>query len=120
MTEELQSWRDGPAKQAIIDFVARTCGEGDSTVVPLEERVAVFDNDGTLWCEKPMPIQLDFSLRRLAELVAARPELASEQPWKAVFERDHGWFGALMDEHYSGDDTNASPTPATTTAARSF
>ena len=70
MTEDLSSWRDGPAKQAIIDFVARTCGEGGSPAVPPEERVAVFDNDGTLWCEKPMPIQLDFILRRLAEMVA--------------------------------------------------
>ncbi len=77
MTEDLSSWRDGPAKQAIIDFVARTCGEGGSPAVPPEERVAVFDNDGTLWCEKPMPIQLDFILRRLAEMVAAQPELAA-------------------------------------------
>ena len=106
MTEELSSWRDGPAKQAIIDFVARTRGEAGSPAVPPEERVAVFDNDGTLWCEKPMPIQLDFILRRLAEMVAAQPELAAEQPWKAVSERDHGWFGALMDQHYAGDDTN--------------
>jgi phosphoserine phosphatase len=106
MTEDLSSWRDGPAKQAIIDFVARTCGEGGSPGVPPEERVAVFDNDGTLWSEKPMPIQLDFILRRLAEMVGAQPELASEQPWKAVAERDYGWFGALMDEHYAGDDTN--------------
>ena len=106
MTEDLSSWRDGPAKQAIIDFVDRTCGEGGSPAVPPDERVAVFDNDGTLWCEKPMPIQLDFILRRLAEMAAAQPELAAEQPWKAVSERDHGWFGALMDEHYAGDDTN--------------
>ena len=106
MTEDLPSWRDGPAKQAIVDFVARTCGEGGVPAVPPEERVAVFDNDGTLWCEKPMPIQLDFILRRLAEMVAAQPELAAEQPWKAVSERDHGWFGALMEEHYAGDDTN--------------
>src|SRR4051794_21721658 len=77
MTEDLSSWRDGPAKQAIIDFVARTCGEGGSPAVPPEDRVAVFDNDGTLWCEKPMPIQLDFILRRLAEMVRAQPELAA-------------------------------------------
>jgi phosphoserine phosphatase len=106
MTDGLSSWRDGPAKQAIIDFVAHACGDDGSTAVPLEERVAVFDNDGTLWCEKPMPIQLDFILRRLAEMAAAQPELVAEQPWKAVSERDHGWFGALMDEHYASDDTN--------------
>ena len=74
--------------------------------MPVEERVAVFDNDGTLWCEKPMPIQLDFILRRLAEMAEAQPELRERQPWKAVAERDFGWFGALMAEHYAGDDTN--------------
>ena len=106
MTEGLSSWRDGPAKQAIIDFVAHTCGDGGSTAVPPDERIAVFDNDGTLWCEKPLPIQLDFILRRLAEMVTAQPELVAEQPWKAVSERDRNWFGALMDEHYASDDTN--------------
>ena len=74
--------------------------------MPIEERVAVFDNDGTLWCEKPMPIQLDFILRRFAEMAAAQPDLRDRQPWKAVVERDYGWFGALMDQHYAGDDTN--------------
>ena len=66
----------------------------------------MFDNDGTFWCEKPMPIQLDFILRRLAEMAAEQPGLTEHQPWKAVAERDQGWFGALMDEHYAGDDTN--------------
>jgi phosphoserine phosphatase len=102
-TEPLVSWRDGPAKQAILDFVGRVT---DVDVVPVEQRVAVFDNDGTLWCEKPMPIQLDYILRRLAEMAEAQPELCARQPWKAVAERDFGWFGALMAEHYAGDDTN--------------
>ena len=107
MTEQaLSTWRQGPAKEAIIDFVARTSGEGHSPAVPIEERVAVFDNDGTLWCEKPMPIQLDFILRRLNEMSAAEPELREQQPWKAAYERDFGWFGHLMVEHYAGDDTN--------------
>ena len=65
----LAGWREGAAKQAIFDFVARTCEGADA--VPVEERVAVFDNDGTLWCEKPMPIQLDFILRRLVEMAEA-------------------------------------------------
>ena len=100
MTSVLPSWRDGAAKQAIVDFVAQT----DS--VPVEHRVAVFDNDGTLWCEKPMPIQLDFILRRLVEMAEASPELRDRQPWKAAYERDYGWLGSLMQEHYAGDDTN--------------
>jgi phosphoserine phosphatase len=104
--ELLSSWRDGPTRQAIVEFVQRTCGEDGSVAVPVDERVAVFDNDGTLWCEKPMPIQLDFILRRLAEMAATRPELGERHPWKAAVERDFGWFGALMAEHYEGDDTN--------------
>ena len=73
---------------------------------PVEERVAVFDNDGTLWCEKPMPIQLDFILRRLVEMAEADPELRDRQPWKAAYERDYGWLGTVLAEHYAGDDTN--------------
>jgi hypothetical protein len=66
----LSGWRDGPAKRAVVEFVERACGESASAPVPADERVAVFDNDGTLWCEKPMPIQLDFILRRLIEMVS--------------------------------------------------
>jgi len=66
----------------------------------------VFDNDGTLWCEKPMPIQLDFILRRLVEMAEADPDLRRRQPWKAAHERDYDWLGRLMAEHYAGDDTN--------------
>ena len=75
--DSLTSWRDGPVKEAILEFVLRVCGDHESLAVPPEERVAVFDNDGTLWCEKPMPIQLDFDLRRLAEMAEAQPELLS-------------------------------------------
>jgi hypothetical protein len=102
----LTSWRDGPAKQAIVDFVARVAGEDGSAPVPVEDRVAVFDNDGTLWCEKPMPIQLDFILRRLVDMARADPGLRERQPWKAAVERDDGWLSRLMEEHYAGDDTN--------------
>ena len=90
----LKSWRDGPAKRGIVEFVARVCGEDGSEPVPVEERLAVFDNDGTLWCEKPMPIQLDFILRRLVAMAEADTALRERQPWKAAYERDYGWFGA--------------------------
>jgi phosphoserine phosphatase len=102
----LSSWRDGTAKQAIVEFVAKTCGQDGSPAVPVEERVAVFDNDGTLWCEKPMPIQMDFILRRFAEMAEADPTLRDRQPWKATVERDYAWFGTVMKEHYAGDDHN--------------
>jgi phosphoserine phosphatase len=82
--------------------VERTVSGG----VPVEERVAVFDNDGTLWCEKPMPIQADFILRRLFEMAEADPALRDRQPWKAAYERDYGWLGQVLAEHYAGDDTN--------------
>src|SRR3954470_18886571 len=96
----LASWSDGPTRQAILDFVARTRGE-----VPVAERVAVFDNDGTLWCEQPLPIQADFILRRLAEMAAADPALRDRQPWRAAHEQDAAWLSAVMSEHYAGDDT---------------
>ena len=57
MSGALEGWNDGAARRAIVEFVERTV----SDAVPVEERVAVFDNDGTLWCEKPMPIQLDWA-----------------------------------------------------------
>ena len=97
----LKSWTDGPAKQSIVEFVERVVAD-----VPVDERIAVFDNDGTLWCEKPMPIQADFILRRLFEMADADVELRERQPWKAAYERDHAWFGTVLAEHYAGDDTN--------------
>jgi phosphoserine phosphatase len=102
----LPSWRDGPAKQAIVEFVARVSGEEGSEPVPVEERVAVFDNDGTLWCEKPLPIQLDFILRRLAEMAEADASLRERLPWKAAYEHDYDWLSAALTEHYAGNDTN--------------
>src|SRR6185437_97088 len=102
MAEALATWNDSAAKRALLDFVERTVADG----VPLEERIAVFDNDGTLWCEQPLPIQLDFILRRLVEMAESAPELRERQPWKAAYERDHSWLGGLMAEHYAGDDTN--------------
>src|SRR3954470_5338022 len=102
----LSTWREGPAKQAILAFVAATCGQDGSEPVPVEERVAVFDNDGTLWCEKPVPIQMDFILRRFVEMAEADPALRDRQPWKAARERDRAWFNTVMTEHYAGDDRN--------------
>jgi phosphoserine phosphatase len=104
MTGVLPSWKDGAAKLAIVDFVERTVSG-----VRVEERVAVFDNDGTLWCEKPMPIQADFMLRRLREMADADPKLRERQPWKAAYERDYAWLGTVLAEHYAGDDTNVRP-----------
>jgi phosphoserine phosphatase len=103
---DLSNWRDGATKRAIVAFVARVSGADGSEPVPVEQRLAVFDNDGTLWCEKPMPIQLDFILRRLAAMAEADSALRERQPWKAAYERDYGWLSAVMTEHYAGDDSN--------------
>jgi phosphoglycolate phosphatase-like HAD superfamily hydrolase len=107
MVDPLSSWRDGAAKDAILRFVTRVSDEGSRDAVAVDERVAVFDNDGTLWCEKPMPIQLDFILRRLAAMAEADETLRDRQPWKSAYERDYGWLAAAVAEHYAGDDTKA-------------
>ena len=101
MSDVLTSWNDGAARLAIVGVVERAVSQ-----VPVEERVAVFDNDGTLWCEKPLPIQADFILRRLSEMAQADPQLRERQPWKAAYERDYGWLSTVLAEHYAGDDTN--------------
>jgi phosphoglycolate phosphatase-like HAD superfamily hydrolase len=102
VAEALASWHDGAARAAVLDFVRRVTAEG----VPEEDRVAVFDNDGTLWCEKPLPIQADFILRRLAQMAEDDLALRDQQPWKAAYERDFAWLGQVMEEHYNGDETN--------------
>ncbi len=103
--DPLASWRGGAAKRAILDFVARVTAEGGPDTVPPEERVAVFDNDGTLWCEKPMPIQLDFVLRRLVVMAEHDPALRTRQPWQAAYTKDYGWLDDVVTKHYHGDDT---------------
>jgi phosphoserine phosphatase len=102
MSDVLASWNEGAARTAVVAYVEQTVASG----VPPEERVAVFDNDGTLWCEKPLPIQADFILRRLFEMAEADPDLRDRQPWKAAYERDYGWLGTVLAEHYAGDETN--------------
>jgi phosphoserine phosphatase len=107
MTAPLQSWRDTPTKQAIFDFVAAVTDESESKYVPPMERVAVFDNDGTLWCEKPVQVQVDFILRRLTEMAEKDPSLRKQQPWQAAYEKNFAWFSEAMVKHYHGDDRQA-------------
>jgi phosphoserine phosphatase len=99
--EALASWNDTPTTQAIVSFVQRAARELEA-----EERVAVFDNDGTLWCEKPMPIELGFILERLAAMANGDASLREKQPWKAAYEQDHAWLGGAIDKHYAGDDSD--------------
>jgi hypothetical protein len=107
----LASWQEGRARDDILGFVEA------AQSVPEVDRVAVFDNDGTLWCEKPMPIQLDFILRRLYEMAEADPDLRDRQPWKAAYERDYGWLASTIAEHYAGDETKVRTLAAGSLAA---
>jgi hypothetical protein len=84
----LPSWNDGPSKQAITGFVARVTQQGGPDFVPPAERIATFDNDGTLWVEHPMYTQLAFVLDRVKVLAPQHPEWTSTQPFKAVLEGD--------------------------------
>ncbi|NIV36602.1 MAG: haloacid dehalogenase-like hydrolase [Anaerolineae bacterium] len=104
MSEFLPSWTDTPTKKAIQDFVDSVTDEGGPDYVPPSERIAVFDNDGTLWCEKPMYIQLDYLLRSLAAQAEGDPSLRSKQPWQAAREKDFTWLGGAVTKHYQGDD----------------
>ncbi len=84
----LPSWRDGKAKQSILDFVATVTREGSPGFVPVPQRVATFDNDGTLWCEHPMYVQLAFALDQVKERAREHPEWKKKQPFKAVLDGD--------------------------------
>lgn len=83
--------------------MAAVTDESSPSYVPFTERIAVFDNDGTLWCEKPMYIQMDFILRKLAARAADDPSLRSRQPWQAAWEQDFAWFGEVITKHYLGE-----------------
>jgi len=94
--EALPSWNDGSAKTAILEFVRSVSESGDS-FVPVAERIAAFDNDGTLWCEKPQYVQADFVIRRWKEMIATDPAKAAEQPYKAVAEGDREWLSHVYE-----------------------
>jgi len=104
----LPSWNDGPARQSIIDFVERTTTPGSADFVEPEDRIATFDNDGTLWSEQPMYFQLLFAIDRIHMMAADHPEWNDQQPFKAVLENDnealiasgeHGLMQLLMASH---------------------
>jgi hypothetical protein len=106
--DPLPSWNDGTAKTAIVDFVAMVTDAGGPDFVPPEERVAVFDNDGTLWSEKPAYFQLLFAIDRITALAPQHPEWKTAQPFQAVLEDDmealaksgeHGLLELVMASH---------------------
>lgn len=94
-SQPLPSWNDGAAKSAILDFVARVTKEGGPEFAPPAERVATFDNDGTLCCEQPLQTQFFFAFNRVKELSAKDPTMAERQPFKAVLEHDYNTLFGL-------------------------
>ncbi len=86
--DALPSWNDGPAKTAIVTFVEKVTKEGSTGFVPPTERVATFDNDGTLWCEQPMYSQLFFALDRVKELAPKHPEWKDKEPFASLLKGD--------------------------------
>ena len=87
-SDPLPGWRDGKTKQTILNFVAETSNGGNPHFVPVPERIAVFDNDGTLWSEQPMYVQLAFALDRIKALAPQHPEWQSQEPFKSVLAGD--------------------------------
>jgi phosphoserine phosphatase len=86
--DPLPSWNDGPAKQSIIDFVEKVTKPGSPDFVPVAARIATFDNDGTLWCEQPMPVQLYFVLDRVKALAPRHPEWQTQEPFASILKGD--------------------------------
>jgi phosphoglycolate phosphatase-like HAD superfamily hydrolase len=86
--DPLPSWNESASKQAILSFVARVTSPGGPDFVPVPERIATFDNDGTLWSEQPIYVQVAFALDRVRELAPQRPEWKTKQPFKAVLAGD--------------------------------
>jgi hypothetical protein len=87
-TDPLPSWNEGPAKQAIVAFVRATTTQGSPRFVPPAERIATFDNDGTLWAEQPMYFQLLFALDRVKALAPQHPEWKTEEPFASLLKGD--------------------------------
>jgi len=87
-TDPLPSWNDGPAKQAIVDFVSATTDKTSPKFVPVAERIATFDQDGTLWAEQPMYFQLLFALHRVGVLAPQHPEWKDKEPFASLLKGD--------------------------------
>jgi phosphoserine phosphatase len=86
--EPLPSWNDGPVKRALTAFVARVTTEGSPDFVPPADRIAAFDNDGTLWCEQPTYTQVAFAFARIGALAETHPDWKDKHPFRAVLEGD--------------------------------
>ncbi len=96
--DPLPSWNDGAAKKAIVEFVQATTTQGSPKFVPPEERIATFDQDGTLWVEHPIYSQVMYCLERVPAVVKAKPELANVEPFKTVMSGDREAIAKLSED----------------------
>ncbi|MGV2980431.1 HAD family hydrolase [Camelimonas sp. ID_303_24] len=99
LADPLPSWHDGKTKRAILDFIARVTQQGGPDYVPPAERIAVFDNDGTLWAEKPVYFQAQFAFDEIARKAKESPALARQEPYRSVLAKD---LKALAADNHKG------------------
>ena len=106
--DPLPSWNEGKSKQAVLAFVGKVTTQGSPTFVPVAERIAAFDNDGTLWAEQPMPFQLLFAIDRVKALAPQHPEWKDQEPYASLLKGDvkgaltaddHAMLGIIMTTH---------------------
>ncbi len=98
--DPLPSWNEGPVKAAIVKLVSDTTRNGSPDFVPVAERIATFDNDGTLWTEHPMYVEVLFTLDRIRSMAAANPSWRTEMPFKAVVENDRAAIANLTEPDF--------------------
>lgn len=98
MSDALPNWNDGPSRQRIVEFLAASSTEGSDSYIQPADRIAAFDNDGTLWVEQPSPAQTGLLLGKLVEKVKADPSLAAQDPYKAIVEKDPAFLQALAQQ----------------------
>ena len=100
VADPLPSWNEGPVKAAIIKLVEDTTRPGSPDFVPVNERIATFDNDGTLWCEHPMYTEVVFTRDRIKALAAQNPSWRTEMPFKAVIDNDEAAFAKFTEADF--------------------
>jgi len=99
-TDALPSWNDGPVKRSILDFVARATTPGGPDFVPVSERIACFDNDGTLWTEQPIYVQIAFAVDRVKAMAPQHPEWRTREPFRSVLADDRAALAALGEKGF--------------------
>ncbi len=106
LLDALPSWRGTATRAAILDFLTAVTTEGGQDYQPPEARIAVFDNDGTLRTEKPIPTQVHYLLEQWKAAARADPELANRQPYQGAVAGDLTWLARAVDKHSAGDDSD--------------